>query len=123
MIEFAVVLPLLVILVCGVIDFGRAFYVYNALSSVARDAARYAGGLECTAYTAAKVQSRFRDTYVQFLGGTTTAAPTPTVTPTANEITVALSNHSFTAWTPLLPVARTLTFTVSAVFRRESGPC
>lgn len=41
-VEFALVLPILILLVCGVIDFGRMLYTANSLTSVCERAARYA---------------------------------------------------------------------------------
>jgi hypothetical protein len=38
--EFALVLPLVVMLVFGTIDFGRAVYLYNGVSQAAREIAR-----------------------------------------------------------------------------------
>ncbi|MHB1295729.1 MAG: TadE/TadG family type IV pilus assembly protein [Anaerolineae bacterium] len=40
--EFALVLPLLLFLLVGVIDFGRAFYSYIAITNASREGARYA---------------------------------------------------------------------------------
>ena len=40
MVEFALVLPLLVVLLLGILDFGRAIFMYNSLSQAARDIAR-----------------------------------------------------------------------------------
>ncbi|HET7038079.1 MAG TPA: TadE/TadG family type IV pilus assembly protein [Thermomicrobiaceae bacterium] len=42
MVELAVVLPLLLVILLGTIDLGRAFYTYVALTNAAREAARYA---------------------------------------------------------------------------------
>lgn len=41
LVEFALVLPLLLLLTFLVTEFGRAMYEYNALTKVARDAVRY----------------------------------------------------------------------------------
>jgi len=41
LVEFALVLPLLLLLCLGVIEFGRAYYTYNILSKAVRDGARY----------------------------------------------------------------------------------
>ena len=42
MVEYALGLTLFLYLVMGVVDFGRAFFTYNIVSNVAREAARYA---------------------------------------------------------------------------------
>lgn len=42
MVEFALILPLLLILILGVFDFGRAFYSYLTFEHAGREAARYA---------------------------------------------------------------------------------
>ncbi len=41
LIEFALVLPLLILMLAGAIEFGRAFYTYNILTKSVRNAARY----------------------------------------------------------------------------------
>src|SRR5262245_21515586 len=41
LLEFAVVLPVLLLIVLGVIEFGRAYYQYNTLSKAVREGARY----------------------------------------------------------------------------------
>ncbi len=41
LIEFALVLPILITIVFGITEFGRAFYYYNALTKSVRDATRY----------------------------------------------------------------------------------
>ncbi len=41
MVELALVLPLLVLVLMGVLDLGRGIYVYNVVSSAAREGARY----------------------------------------------------------------------------------
>ncbi len=41
LVEFALILPLLVLILMGVFDFGRAFFAYNAISGGAREGARY----------------------------------------------------------------------------------
>ena len=42
MVEFALVLPILLLLLCGIIDFGWLYYNQIALSNAAREGARYA---------------------------------------------------------------------------------
>jgi Flp pilus assembly protein TadG len=42
LVEFALVIPLVLLLFMGVFDFGRAIYSYNTISNAARDGARKA---------------------------------------------------------------------------------
>lgn len=41
LVEFALVLPLLVLLFFGIIEFGRAVFTYNTLANAAREGARF----------------------------------------------------------------------------------
>jgi Flp pilus assembly pilin Flp len=43
-VEFALIIVLLLIIVAGVIEFGRAFWYYDALTKATRDGARYMSG-------------------------------------------------------------------------------
>jgi len=42
LVEFALVLPLLILLIAGIFDFGRAIYGYNTVLNASREAARVA---------------------------------------------------------------------------------
>lgn len=42
LVEFALVLPILLLMVIGIMDFGRALFVYSEVSNAAREAVRYA---------------------------------------------------------------------------------
>ena len=53
LVEFALVLPLLLILVIGIFDFGSAFNSKNDLNFIANTAARYAEVNSCTSCTPA----------------------------------------------------------------------
>lgn len=48
MVEFAITLPILILLVAGVIELGRGYVYATATSDAARDAARYAAGKTAT---------------------------------------------------------------------------
>jgi len=41
MVEFALVVPVLLLITMGLVDFGRVFYVYESLANAAREGARY----------------------------------------------------------------------------------
>jgi len=51
-IEFAFVLPLLLVIFSGMVEFGRAMWHYDALAKGARDAARYLSTLPAAELTA-----------------------------------------------------------------------
>ena len=42
LVEFALVFPVLILLLLGILDFGRAIYAYNTIADAARDGARVA---------------------------------------------------------------------------------
>lgn len=42
LVEFAIVAPMLLLLVLGIVDFGRAFYTYHVMIDAAREGARVA---------------------------------------------------------------------------------
>lgn len=46
-VEFALVLPVLLLVVAGAVEFGRAFWFYDALSKATRDATRYISIANC----------------------------------------------------------------------------
>jgi len=41
LVELALILPVFILVLVGILDFGRAFYAYNAISNAAREGARY----------------------------------------------------------------------------------
>jgi Flp pilus assembly protein TadG len=51
MVEFALTLPVLMLIMLGILEFGRLLFTYSAVTTAAREAARYgsaAGGLDAT---------------------------------------------------------------------------
>jgi Flp pilus assembly protein TadG len=70
-VEFAIVLPIVLLLVCGIVDFGRMLNVQISLSGAAREGARWAA-LRLDSTTGVSVASRV-----------TTAAPDVTAPATA----------------------------------------
>ena len=118
MVEFAIVLPILIMFLLGIIDFGRAFFLYNNLTNAVREGARL-GAVQSTVNVAA-VQTRVTDRVRQF-SMNPSAAPTVTVSSTPQDVTVTITGYAFQPITPL-PQAQGINMTVSAVFRRESAP-
>jgi Flp pilus assembly protein TadG len=57
LLEFAITLPLLVVLVVGIFDFGGAFNLKHQLTNAAREGARFGGSLPLTDVSVAAVPS------------------------------------------------------------------
>ncbi len=131
-VEFAIIFPVLAMLVFGVIDFGRAFFLRNNLVSAVREGARYGATMADPCATASQTLIRARvQTYVTSFGG---AAVTPTVdtsagacSPTAGVVTdvvVRIAGYTFTPVTPvfrLINYQAGLTISVSARYRWEAS--
>jgi Flp pilus assembly protein TadG len=112
-VEFALVLPLLVILLMGIIDFGLYFYNDLAVAHAARDAARYLSVNNIPGANAA----------VSRLTLVSAPMPIPVLTPgtSGNPATVTLST-SYRFLTPLPLIIRigpTLGINATVVMRRE----
>ncbi|HEU4564556.1 MAG TPA: TadE/TadG family type IV pilus assembly protein [Gemmatimonadaceae bacterium] len=141
MIEFAIVLPVLLLFICGIIDFGRALWAVNALTSAAREGGRWAASQDQPSIGAIK------DTVIARIpggnggtlltGGTAlTAASNVTVcvdgscsgtitNGVSSTIQVNITGVPFQAATPLpgLMGLSSITLpTISASFRYERGP-
>jgi Flp pilus assembly protein TadG len=112
-VEFALVLPLLIILLMGIIDFGLYFYNDLAVSHAARDAARY---LSVNNVPGANLA-------VSRLTLVSAPAPTAVLTPgtSGNPTTVTLQT-AYRFLTPLPLIVRigpTLGINATVVMRRE----
>ena len=57
MVEFVLVVPIFLVLVFGIIDFGRAFYTVHDLAAATREGARYAAVLDDPAGRADEVRA------------------------------------------------------------------
>jgi len=122
LVEFAIVLPVLLLLVFGIIDFGRALSAQNSIVAAVNDGAR----LAAVQYPSVDQQA-VRDSVKSFL------APlgiTPTVVVRENpsrgpvqSITVEVSRYPFRPITPLAGALgfSTIPISASATFRWEFG--
>jgi Flp pilus assembly protein TadG len=126
-VEFAVVVPVLLILVMGIIDFGRMYAVAASLAAAARDGARTAAALSdpSNATQAAAVRARVA-TLFQPMGGAALATANVAVSLDASRtwVTVTVSGYNYV---PVTPIARligmgTVTLTRTASFRWELSP-
>jgi Flp pilus assembly protein TadG len=126
-VEFALVAPLLLILVFGIIDLGRAYAALNQIAASAREGARVAAVLPNPESAASKTQ--IREVVQQFsrrqLGGAAIGDDQIVVTldRTAATVTVEVRGYSFQLLTPLAGVVgrRTVAINRSATFRWERG--
>ncbi len=133
-VEFAIIFPVLIVLLFGVIDFGRAFFLRNNLIAAAREGAR-AGAVftnPCTDGTlVATLRTRVRS-YLVPLGNTApTDAQIVVTTPgscaggVATNVNVQILNYTFTPITPVFRLINRVTpiqITVSAAYRWEQSP-
>ena len=60
MVEFAIIAPLLFLLIFGIIDFGRVFFLYNNLTNAAREGARLGAVLDPTTQTVSQRSNTIR---------------------------------------------------------------
>ena len=112
-VEFALVLPLLVILLLGIIDFGLYYYNDLQLVHVARDAARYLSVNDVTNANAAIAGATLISTAINSssLNAATSGQPA----------TVTLrATYSFLTPLPLMVgIGKTLGINATVVMRRE----
>jgi Flp pilus assembly protein TadG len=131
LVEFAIVLPILLLIVFGIVDFGRALYTANNLTSAVREGARLAStqiSPDATVAAQKTAVSNAVKAYVVAFGGN---AGAPTVSesfsgapPNMQSITVSIVNYPFTPITPLAGWIGlgTIQMSPSATFRWEGAP-
>jgi len=130
MVEFAIVAPLLFMLILGTIDFGRALFVYNNLTNAAREGARLAAARATQDPASATVKADVDARVAQYISGFEGASPsyavqltTDVAYPGTEVVTVAITNFEFNMLTPFAaPIfggANITMPTVSASFRWE----
>jgi Flp pilus assembly protein TadG len=97
--EFAIIVPLLLLLLCGIFDFGRLMYAYMQMNNVAQETVRL-GGLDKTD----SQMIAFAKSYMT-LGDPTklkvTISPIDTVRHSGDYVTVTLE-FPLTLMTPLI---------------------
>jgi Flp pilus assembly protein TadG len=121
LVEVALVLPIILVLAMGMLDFGRAFHTKGLLDQAAREGCRLA---VVTAPDVALVQSRVAS--ILATGGVTAGAITVTGPDASRMITVTV-NATFTFATPGVfafvgaSFGNTLAMAGQATMRFESG--
>ena len=125
LVEFALVVPLLMAMMCVIIDFGLALYTLNNITSAVREGARYGAVRQDITASIPAIRTRVL-TYMSTIGTDTTAIKSK-VSVTADTIAgvrnvrVTLTEYAYKPVTPLAPLfgMGTLTFTRSAIYRHE----
>lgn len=116
--EFALVTPILVLLICAIIDFSRAQYTLNQLIGAAREGARYAAVVPSPTGSASTIKGVVKNFYTPIDTSTVQIFDSSAVN---GRITVRVQNHPFVLITPLanVVVSDTLYMTRAATFRWE----
>jgi Flp pilus assembly protein TadG len=115
LVEFALVLPILIMLLFGIVDFGRAFHAYLTIDQAGREAARAAsiGKDSATVRGIAKNQG----TSIGLTEGEVNVS-TDSRTP-GTDITITIT-YTYNLITPLLgPLIKTIPLTDITVMRVE----
>jgi Flp pilus assembly protein TadG len=136
LIEFALVLPLLILLCLGTIEFGRAYYTYNILSKAVRNGARFlstglvtsTGTLDSTTETNTKnvvVYGNVAGTGTKVLPDLLTTQvniPAPTVVSGSEQyVTVSVSYPYVPLFRLVMPTTLTLSPKVTMIFVGRIG--
>jgi Flp pilus assembly protein TadG len=126
-IEFALVLPLLLILVFGIIDFGRLLFTANTLTSAVREGARFASVQEVL--SEGDVRSHMAPYLSVALGGSPVDQNTIVLSDAVDaagvhNVTVRITEYTFTAITPFANLVGmgSVTLSPEATFRWERAP-
>jgi Flp pilus assembly protein TadG len=119
-VEFAIVLPVFVILVFGMIEYGRMVMVQQVITNASREGARTAvlDGATTTSVQAA-VTSYLTDAKIS--GGTANVNPSPASAGSGDPITVTVNiPFSAVSWLPSPMYLGGKTLSASTTMRRES---
>ena len=120
-VEFALVVPIFVLLVTGIIMFSRAYTRMNALNSALRDGARMAATEQYADQPA--VQDVIKGRMYQFSSAfgfpIDTSMVVITYVPNAPAVTVSVTNYPFFAVMNFLGGMQNIQVTKSVVFRHE----
>ena len=129
LVEFALVVPLLMAMMCVIIDFGLALFTLNNITSAVREGARW--GAVRRDVTIVAVQDSIKTRVVSYMSTFAGRAVVPdsiSVTQvtdpaggTTRNVRVELRNYVYAPVTPLAPLfgMGTLRFTRSATYRLE----
>lgn len=112
MVEFAIVAPVLLLFVFGIIEYGRYFFLYNNLTNAAREGARLAAvtpintaadRLAATTLVINTVRARIADTQA---GSADVQCLLPTGLATNQTVTVLINDFPFQRVVPFIAPTR-----------------
>jgi len=135
LVEFALVVPLLMMMMCAAIDFGLAVYTLNNLTAAVREGGRYAAVIDKNTWLAnggATAQDSVRNRVYNYIvgmnNGLTPAQVKALITvsnpdATSGIITVQITGYPYRPVTPLANLMRlqTINMNRTAIFRWEMG--
>jgi Flp pilus assembly protein TadG len=128
LVEFALVLPLLLLLVFGIIEFGLVLYDKTVITNASREAARYGIVWAPTKPTVSEIQAvaaNYCSTYLISLGSNSNGCPAPNVTgaggPFGQPLTVTVSYPfaSLALGKMISPFTGTLTLSATTTMNNE----
>lgn len=129
LVEFALVVPFLMLIMCATIDFGLAVYTLNNLTAAVREGGRFAATrIPAPAANDTAVQNRVYAYISNMNNGMTAADVRATITSTAPDangyITVKITNYQYRPFTPLAPLLNlgVINLNRTAIFRSELAP-
>lgn len=121
MVEMAIVLPIFLLLVFGVIDFGRLLFTANSMASAVREGARQAAVMADPVASQAVVKARVEAAFTP-LGSPaiTDAEVSIDVTSVPGSVIVKVTNYPWPTVTPLASLlGANVSITRKATFRLE----
>ena len=126
-VEFALAVPIILVLSFGIMEFGRLFFAYSSVVTAAREAARYGSSVDnyqdCAGIEAAAVRigglagvesSHVHISYDDGFGGMLSACP-PGNLPLGSRVIVELRDVPFT---PVVPLVNIPSMTLHSIARR-----
>jgi Flp pilus assembly protein TadG len=132
LVEFALVVPILILMMCATIDFGLVVYTLNNLTAAVREGGRLAAVQDQASWTNGTAVSAAKLRVYNYISGMNnglTAAQIQALIsvsnpdPTTKVITVQITGYPYKPVTPLSPLLGipTIYLNRTAIFRWEMG--